>query len=1399
MVAMICCSVTFAHVATRIEDSMAAKVAQQLRPDETIGDDYVIERHLGAGGMGEVYLARDARLERRVAVKLLLPGASADEASEARFVREAKTLSRVNHPNVVGIHAFGRHKGNWFIVMEYVDGQGMDVWLQESSKISLSDAVTVLHQIASGIAEAHAVGIIHRDIKPANVLLRPLASGARLAKVLDFGLARSVKVPSGGDISTPGALLGTPAYMAPEQIQGQELDGRSDLYSLAVVAFQLLSGKLPFYRDTMQGTLIAHLVDPIPELKLPGTDEATRAALERELHQALSKTPDERHSSILTFADALCAATGVRSGDRPGPVATCPCCGNDEAAPGGFCSRCGSPVPMDQCPICQTRRRGERFACLECGAPLVIASGRNACLEGRQGDRRGQMTTINDRSLVAATATVLVGRLMGGTLGPARLRETTSSFITAVEREGGRVLAVVGREMIAVFGLGGMREWETEAAIDAALAVHKTIEHNGNGEGGAHSLALGVAVGRLGTLGAGIGWGTALAGGEAVELGRRAAALAGDYEASGLCIGERGWREVKDAYVGERVDDRFRVIVRRKPVAFLDHGKDDSPTPLIGREVELAQLRRACRRVVRQSRTAVVPISGAAGVGKSRLIGEFLSRLEGDPGTTWHFDLARCTPVGVPVPYEPFVHLLRRRIGADEAQLSGEELRERLCNLPGLAAGVVPQHVIERRVAALARVLGSMDGAALDEPPRPANEAERQAAFEAVAAYVRGAASKGPALIVIEDLDRARTETMALLEHLVHSLNEAPVLFVLSMRESRTEELLSQLHLTVTQATLIEVPTLEHEECAELMTALLDGFEPPDELVETVHRFSEGLPMRVEEALGAFVGDGVFERGASGWQLGSVSDANRSLDRSMTELVMERVGRLAPGEQQVLLALALAGHDSPGSMLGAMLQRDVTEGQITALRRSGFVRLARGHFGSELELTLRNPQVGEILQGSVQAKTVAEWHQSAARWMTAWTGPRPPDFGALIAQHFLAADDLEKSTRSLLDAAHNALLAFSNRDAFDILQAAATVGRRWLAAEEEGTTPRQILGEVLISVAEVGHRVSELDIALAAAGEALEVTDLRVVPVLRPLHARAICARGDLLETQGRYQDAIDDFASAAELLDEVDEAAAQAAHARSRQAMVLHKSGQLASAETIATAALQRWAGRTEPALLRAYGRLEQALGHVAAHSRDFERAAHHYQAAITWVERAGDLIGVAMATVSLGNLAFRARDLNKAESLYRDAVRQFRSLDLATGRAMAQTNLGNVLLEQGRFVEALKQLNGAEAVVRKAGSADMLPEVLRLVAACSLALGDVSRAGGFASEAVERAQGLGNEAMLAAARTTFRKVKQASQVIERITVSDDGLSAVLHEGDDTMPYVRGPAPTDAKALKHD
>lgn len=1368
--------------------------AQLLAPNESVGDAYLVERLLGSGGMGRVYLARDIRLERQVAIKVLLPDAARDEDAEARFVREARTLSRVNHPNVVAIHSFGRHKGQWYIAMEHVDGEGLDTWLQERGPMSLPDAASVVRQIASGIAEAHAVGIIHRDIKPANVLLRRLASGALLAKVLDFGLARSARMSDDSGISLPGALLGTPTYMSPEQIQGTAVDGRSDLYSLGVLAFQTLTARPPYLRPTLQATLVAHLAAELPALVLPGVPASVAGALQRQVHRAMAKRPEDRHATIVAFAEAFCEAAGVAGGGGligGEPAVRCATCGRGDARPGGFCPGCGSPVPKALCPTCQTPRAGERFVCVECGGALVQAQGRGALLHD---EPHGHGAA----SLSTATATVLVARLDGAEVDLPLLRDVSASFVATVEREGGRVLAVLGNELLAIFGLGGMREWETEAAVDGALALRGMVRETLSARGAKAGLHIGIEVGPIGTVGAGVAWGTAMAGGQAVQVARLAARQGQEADV-GICLADRAWREVRTAYLAERVASGRWAIVRRKPVSFLDHDTSSRQPPLVGREVELAQLRRIQRRVLRQGRGAVAPLSGLAGVGKSRLVGEFLRRVEGDSEVKWHIDVARCSAGGVPVAFEPFAQIIRRRIGADEQVVDAEALAQRLAELPGMQAMDTPVHVVRRRVAALGRIAGATDRGAHVGTPRPASEAETQAAFEAVAAYLKGAAAQGPVAVVIEDLHRARGQTLALLEHLIRASAALPVLFVLVMRESRAEAVMSTLDLSVTQASLIEVPPLEIEECGELMSSLLHGFEPPHALVKAVQGFSEGLPLRVEEAIDALVGDGVLRQAAGGWEVGDPAGARRALDRTMSELVLDRVGRLPPAEQQVLRALAVAGTLAPLGLIGAVLDREASPAQIEGLLRSGLVHERQaGRFGEQRELTFRSPQVREIVLQSTDPATRAEHHRRAAGWMTAWTGPRPADHGPQIAQHFLAAGDHRASTGSLLEAARDALYAFSNRDAFDILLAAAEVGRKWVESDPSDPEARAQLAEVFIALAEVGQRVGDTQAGLAAAEEVLAL--LAPGGPERVLRCRAVCAHGDLLEQLGRYAEAIAAFEQAAP--DAIDDPGLDepAAHARSRLAMVLHKAGELDRAQRVAEQALARWAGRTETAFFRTYGRLEQALGHVASARGRFEIASRHYETAIAWVERAGDVVGVAMATVSMGNLAFRARDLRRAEQLYRDAVRQFRSLDVVRGRAMAQTNLGNVMLEEGRYAEAMKQLREAEDTMRRSGTADMLPETLRLIAACSLALGDVRAANTHASEAVERAREMGNRALIDATRKTQARVRRASEAIERITLTPGELEGPDTEPDPgfetegTMPYIRGPAPRPAE-----
>ena len=217
-----------------------------LAPGTILGH-YEIVAPLGAGGMGEVYRASDRRLDRTVAIKILPASIAADPASRQRFEREAKTISSLNHPNICVLHDIGHQDGLDFIVMECVEGESLAKRLEKGS-LPLEQALKIGAQIADALDKAHRSGIVHRDLKPGNIMLTP--SGAKL---LDFGLAKQTSplaslatVPSASPqspLTQQGTIVGTFQYMSPEQVQGQELDGRSDIFSLGAVLYEMLTGK----------------------------------------------------------------------------------------------------------------------------------------------------------------------------------------------------------------------------------------------------------------------------------------------------------------------------------------------------------------------------------------------------------------------------------------------------------------------------------------------------------------------------------------------------------------------------------------------------------------------------------------------------------------------------------------------------------------------------------------------------------------------------------------------------------------------------------------------------------------------------------------------------------------------------------------------------------------------------------------------------------------------------------------------------------------------------------------------------------------------------------------------------------------------------------------------------
>ena len=262
-----------------------------------LGEAYTIEGEIGRGGMGVVYRARDERLQRRVAIKVLPPELAFQQDIRQRFTREAQTAARLSHPHIVPIHTVGEGYGLVYFVMGYVDGESVAARIRRRGKLPVEEARRIMAEAADALGAAHAVSIIHRDIKPDNILLE----GPRgRVMVTDFGIAKALSSTSGATLTGAGVAIGTPAFMRPEQAAGErEIDGRSDLYSLGIVTFQMLTGELPFNAPTVAGILMKQITEPAPDVRRRRTDVPEDLAL--AVARCLEKDPENRWPT----ADAL--------------------------------------------------------------------------------------------------------------------------------------------------------------------------------------------------------------------------------------------------------------------------------------------------------------------------------------------------------------------------------------------------------------------------------------------------------------------------------------------------------------------------------------------------------------------------------------------------------------------------------------------------------------------------------------------------------------------------------------------------------------------------------------------------------------------------------------------------------------------------------------------------------------------------------------------------------------------------------------------------------------------------------------------------------------------------------------------------------------------------------------
>jgi serine/threonine protein kinase len=360
---------------------------------------YRLEEQIGAGGMAVVFRARDERLGRLVALKIVAPALAADERFRQRFAREAQAAAAVDDPHILPVYEAGESGGVLFMAIRLVRGGDVRSLLSRTGPLAPAQVISIISPVASALDAAHAAGLVHRDVKPANMLLDSYPGRPDHVYLSDFGLSKAAQAAG---LTGSGQFVGTPDYTAPEQIAGRPVDGRADQYGLACAAFELLTGEVPFHLSEGVAAIYAHLSKPPPALTSRRRD--LPPAVDPALARALAKAPEHRYASCREFADALRGSLSpapyhLVSGPAPGGLAP------GGLAPGGLARRTapGDRAPGGPGPAAPRPRQPAPRPSQPGPDPAPAASGRP-----RRRDRRPRRSRLLRGALIALGIVLLL-------------------------------------------------------------------------------------------------------------------------------------------------------------------------------------------------------------------------------------------------------------------------------------------------------------------------------------------------------------------------------------------------------------------------------------------------------------------------------------------------------------------------------------------------------------------------------------------------------------------------------------------------------------------------------------------------------------------------------------------------------------------------------------------------------------------------------------------------------------------------------------------------------------------------------------------------------------------------------------------------------------------------------
>jgi serine/threonine protein kinase/tetratricopeptide (TPR) repeat protein len=920
---------------------------------------YRVSSLLGAGGMGEVYLALDTRLGRRVALKIL-PEKSADGWSRndgervARFEQEARAASALNHPNILTIFEIGEAGALRFIATEYVEGETVRQRIRRE-RISPKEAVDIAAQVAGALGAAHAAGIVHRDIKPENIMIRPDG----LVKVLDFGLAKlTAPAPFSGQTlesdavtvhTDSGILMGTVSYMSPEQVRGQQIDAGTDIFSLGAVLYEMLTGTRAFTGETTSDIIVA-ILNREPEPIRTRAREAP-PQLEQLVARALAKDRGHRYKTAGEFQLELRNLGGALESMIQ--------------------------ASMTQAPIVQT-------------APVQTA----AILTEPQ--RR--QTTIVCSNLSGYTAIVeQLDPVESERIGD-QIREAVAEVIA---RYGGTLDRFTGQDVVALFGIPVASEDDSLRAVRAGLSLHHRVKEISDSMATRIDreikLQTGISSGPL--VAQGDARGELKVTGDAIQIASRLAAYADTDEIlvdaemhrviapyfTTTSRGEYRLRPDGKHVAVHRIEGETGVQTRLEAAARL------GLTRYIGREKELASIESALERVL-AGQGHLITVAGEAGIGKSRLLFEIRRKLDAARITALS---GRCEPDRRSISYMPFIEVLRNALGLPERGSSAELRQKAVSGIKAIDPNLEDYLPIYLHILSIPS----------DQHPLPSGlvgSELRLAILDAFCAILTMASIHDPAAILLEDWHWADEGSNEALKRLAGMVSDYRLMLVVTGRPESSFD-----WGYVTNHTPIRLGSLDTASSADMMKCLFRAGRLQEDLAARICERTGGNPFFIEEVCRTLVEEGrVKVRDGTASLDGSPGDLH--VAQSVQAVIRTRLDRLDLESQKVLSHASVIGPEFSRPVLERTLKSNaVLQGSLESLQAFGLIQQTR--VLPESAYRFKHALTQEVAYQSLLVHQRKALHQSVGQAIELLYGDRLEEQLELLVHHFSQAQDWAKA------------------------------------------------------------------------------------------------------------------------------------------------------------------------------------------------------------------------------------------------------------------------------------------------------------------------------------------------------------------------------------------------------